>query len=99
VTVPTLTVDDSDFDTNASTSFAALFTSAFGNDGPKDVDDNDVADADAISYALGVKSTGVDSGLVDTLSGTGSCCGSMRAATSRVTWRMRPVRWRLRSAW
>ena len=37
-----------------SASFAGLFTPAFGNDGSKDADNNDVEDADAISYALGV---------------------------------------------
>src|SRR6185503_17198929 len=40
-TVPTLTVDDTDFTTNASASFAGLFTSGtFGNDGFKDTDNN-----------------------------------------------------------
>ena len=42
----------------------------FGTDGFKDSDDNDVEDADAISYALSVSApAGVDSGLVDTLTG------------------------------
>ena len=67
--VPTLTVDDSDFGTNASASFAGFFTQAFGNDGFKDEDDNDVPDPDALSYRLDVKSPGVASGLVDSLSG------------------------------
>ena len=50
-------------------SFAGLFDSTFGADGPKDADDNDVADADAITYALGILAPGVDSGLDDALSG------------------------------
>src|SRR5690606_17188093 len=50
-------------------SFAALFTSAFGADGAKDADDDGAADADAISYALGISAAGADSGLVDTLTG------------------------------
>ncbi len=68
--VPTLTVDDSDLATNASLSFAALFTApAFGADGPKDTDNNDVADTDAITYALGVNVPGSASGIFDTLTG------------------------------
>jgi hypothetical protein len=71
VAVPTLTTDDTEIpDTAGPTSFAGLFTSAFGQDGFKDSDDNDVEDADAITYALGVSALGgVDSGLRDTLSG------------------------------
>ncbi|MEE9102039.1 DUF5801 repeats-in-toxin domain-containing protein [Pseudomonas nitroreducens] len=70
-TVPTLTTDDTDIpDTAGPTSFANLFTAAFGQDGFKDADHNHVQDADAITYALGVSASGgVDSGLVDTLSG------------------------------
>ncbi len=68
--VPTLTVDDSDLVTNATLSFAGLFTApAFGADGPKDTDDNDVADTDAITYALGVNVPGSASGIFDTLTG------------------------------
>ena len=69
--VPPLTTDDTDIPTSTdSASFAGLFTSAFGEDGFKDSDDNDVEDADAITYALGVSAPGgVDSGLRDTLSG------------------------------
>ena len=33
--IPTLAVDETDFATNASASFAGLFTPAFGNDGPR----------------------------------------------------------------
>ena len=66
--VPTLTVDETTFATDASASFAGLFTSgAFGNDGFKDADNNDVEDADAISYKLGISAPNVASGLVDTL--------------------------------
>ncbi|WP_343572926.1 DUF5801 repeats-in-toxin domain-containing protein [Pseudomonas sp.] len=70
-TVPTLTTDDTDIpDTAGPTSFANLFTAAFGQDGFKDADHNHVQDADAITYSLGVSASGgVDSGLVDTLSG------------------------------
>ncbi|WP_207886450.1 DUF5801 repeats-in-toxin domain-containing protein [Pseudomonas sp. 30_B] len=70
-TAPTLTTDDTDIpDTAGPTSFAGLFTSDFGKDGFKDTDDNNVQDANAITYALGVSASGgVDSGLVDTLSG------------------------------
>ncbi|WP_371229178.1 DUF5801 repeats-in-toxin domain-containing protein [Pseudomonas sp. QE6] len=69
--VPTLTTDDTDIpDSAGPTSFANLFTAAFGQDGFKDSDHNHVQDADAITYALGVSASGgVDSGLVDTLSG------------------------------
>ncbi|MFI8610216.1 DUF5801 repeats-in-toxin domain-containing protein [Pseudomonas sp. NPDC077649] len=69
--VPTLTTDDTDIpDSTDPTSFAGLFNSAFGEDGFKDADNNDVEDADAIAYALGVSAdNGVDSGLRDTLSG------------------------------
>ncbi|MFC5697113.1 DUF5801 repeats-in-toxin domain-containing protein [Pseudomonas sp. GCM10022186] len=69
--VPTLTTDDTDIpDSAGPTSFAGVFTAAFGQDGFKDTDDDDVQDADAITYALGVSATGgVDSGLLDTLSG------------------------------
>ena len=48
--------DDTDTpnDIAGPASFAGLFTPDFGADGFKDADDNDVEDADAISYALGV---------------------------------------------
>ncbi|WP_143087934.1 DUF5801 repeats-in-toxin domain-containing protein [Nitratireductor indicus] len=70
-TLPTLVTDDTDItDTTGPVSFAGLFTHDFGADGFKDADDNDAADADAISYALSLKNgNGTDSGLVDTLSG------------------------------
>ncbi len=70
-TVPTLVTDDTDItDTAGPVSFASLFTSAFGQDGFKDADDNDIADADAISYALSITGgNGTDSGLNDTLTG------------------------------
>ena len=70
--MPTLTTDDTDIpDSAGPTSFAGLFTADFGEDGFKDADDNNVQDADAISYALGVKDGGsnVLSGLTDTLTG------------------------------
>src|SRR5204863_34074 len=66
--LPSLIVDETNFAIDASASFAALFTSSFGNDGPKDTDDNDIPDTNAITYALGVSAPGVNSGLVDTLS-------------------------------
>ena len=69
---PTLVTDDTDTpnDMAGAVSFAGLFTLGLWRDGFKDADDNDVEDADAISYALGVSAPGgVDSGLVDTLSG------------------------------
>jgi T1SS-143 domain-containing protein len=57
-TQPSLTVDETDLSTNASASFAGVFTSSFGADG-----------AGTITYALGISAPGADSGLVDTLSG------------------------------
>ncbi|MHC5349294.1 DUF5801 repeats-in-toxin domain-containing protein, partial [Metapseudomonas furukawaii] len=71
VVVPTLTTDDTEVPDNAGpVSFAGLFTSAFGEDSFKDSDNNDLEDADAIAYALEVSAPGgVDSGLLDTLSG------------------------------
>ncbi|SDH11690.1 DUF5801 repeats-in-toxin domain-containing protein [Nitrosomonas sp. Nm132] len=69
---PTLTTDDTEIvDTAGPVSFAGLFTSAFGNDGFKDADDDDVQDADAITYALGVSGANAVSGLTDTLTGDG----------------------------
>jgi len=61
-----LTVDDSDLATNATANFGfgqpgSLFNVAFNADGP--------AAVNSIVYALGVKSTGVASGLVDTFTG------------------------------
>ncbi|RFQ15971.1 hypothetical protein D0N87_27190, partial [Pseudomonas sp. ATCC 13867] len=69
--VPTLTTDDTHIpDSDGPTSFADLFSPDFGMDGFKDADDDNVQDADAVTYALGVSAdNGVDSGLVDTLSG------------------------------
>jgi hypothetical protein len=67
---PTLIVDDSDFTTDDSASFAGVFTTDFGTDGPKDSDNDGTPDDDATAYALGV--TGgpdADSGLTDTLTG------------------------------
>ncbi|OWK21359.1 hypothetical protein AJ88_10970, partial [Mesorhizobium amorphae CCBAU 01583] len=68
-TVPTLTTDDTDIPDTTSADFSTIFSAAFGADGFKDSDDNDVQDTDAITYALDVKSAGVDSGLDDTISG------------------------------
>ena len=67
--VSALTVDDSDFDANASASFASLFTVNFHNDGFKDSDHNGVQDTDALTYSLGVSAPNADSGLLDTLTG------------------------------
>lgn len=66
--VPVLTVDESTLATNASASLAGLFTAGdFGNDGFKDFDNDNLEDADAIAYRLGVSAPGVASGLTDTL--------------------------------
>nr|WP_237451847.1 DUF5801 repeats-in-toxin domain-containing protein [Qipengyuania oceanensis] len=69
--LPQLVTDDTDItDTAGPVSFAGLFDVAFGADGFKDADDNDVADADAVTYALSITGgNGTDSGLNDTLSG------------------------------
>ncbi|WP_448505958.1 retention module-containing protein [Immundisolibacter sp.] len=56
--LPTLTVDESALGTDATTSFAGLFTSAYGADG-----------AGSVTYALGVSASGADSGVVDTATG------------------------------
>ncbi|MER8465113.1 DUF5801 repeats-in-toxin domain-containing protein [Mesorhizobium sp. M1396] len=68
-TVPTLTTDDTNIPDTSSASFSGIFDVAFGTDDFKDSDNNDVQDADAVTYELGVKSAGIDSGLDDTLSG------------------------------
>ena len=48
----------------------ACSTPLFGNDGPLDVDDNDVADADALAFSLSITGgDGTDSGLIDVISG------------------------------
>ncbi|MFL6745950.1 MAG: DUF5801 repeats-in-toxin domain-containing protein [Sphingomicrobium sp.] len=57
-TQPTLTVDETVLATNATASFAGVFTSAFGADG-----------AGTVAYTLGISAPGADSGLIDTLSG------------------------------
>jgi len=69
--VPTLTTDDTAIPgSDGPTDFSVLFDTDFGKDGFKDADDDDAEDADAVTYALGVKDVnGVDSGLVDTLTG------------------------------
>ncbi|TIT83211.1 MAG: hypothetical protein E5W56_03125, partial [Mesorhizobium sp.] len=56
-TVPTLTTDDTNIPDTTSADFSGVFTTDPGTDG------------DAVTYELGVKSAGVDSGLDDTLSG------------------------------
>ncbi|WJD71358.1 DUF5801 repeats-in-toxin domain-containing protein [Pseudomonas asiatica] len=56
-TEPVLTVDETDLTTNATQSFAANFTSAFGADG-----------AGTLTYALGVVASA--SGLIDTATGS-----------------------------
>ena len=55
---PNLTVDETTLATNASASFAGVFTSSFGSDG-----------AGAVTYALGISAAGANSGLVDTATG------------------------------
>ncbi|MEP7315096.1 MAG: DUF5801 repeats-in-toxin domain-containing protein, partial [Sphingomicrobium sp.] len=57
-TEPNLTVDETNLATDASASFAGLFTSSFGADG-----------AGAKTYGISVSSVGVDSGLIDTVTG------------------------------
>ncbi|MER9640563.1 DUF5801 repeats-in-toxin domain-containing protein [Mesorhizobium sp. M0239] len=57
-TVPPLITDDTDIPDTASASFASVFSVDAGADG-----------LDGVTYALDVKSAGVDSGLDDTLSG------------------------------
>ncbi|HEX8027051.1 MAG TPA: DUF5801 repeats-in-toxin domain-containing protein, partial [Vicinamibacterales bacterium] len=68
---PDLFTDDTDVPNGTdSASFAGLFTGAFGNDGFKDSDDNDVQDSDAITYSLSLKDgPGTDSNLNDVLTG------------------------------
>ncbi|WP_423066393.1 DUF5801 repeats-in-toxin domain-containing protein [Devosia sp. CN2-171] len=66
---PGLTVDDSDFVTDDSVSYANLFDVDFGTDGGKDADNDGTVDDDAVAYTLGISGDGDDSGLVDTLSG------------------------------
>ena len=62
-----LTVDETNFGTDATASFAASFTALFGNDGPLDANHDGVADAGAVTYALSVNAGAT--GLVDTLTG------------------------------
>jgi VCBS repeat-containing protein len=57
--LPTLTVDESDFSTDATASFASVFTPVFGADGP--------AAANAVTYTLGINAGAT--GLVDTATG------------------------------
>ena len=65
----TLTVDETVLATNATANFATAFTAAFGADGPLDANHDGVADAGAVTFALGISASGAASGLVDTLSG------------------------------
>ncbi|MFC5695699.1 retention module-containing protein [Pseudomonas sp. GCM10022186] len=58
-----LQVDETTLGVTDSTNFAGAFTSVFGADG--------AAPGNAISYSLGVKSPGVDSGLRDSATGNG----------------------------
>ncbi|WP_281407791.1 DUF5801 repeats-in-toxin domain-containing protein [Mesorhizobium sp. M2E.F.Ca.ET.209.01.1.1] len=62
-----LTVDETTLATNATASFAGAFTPNFGADGPLDADHNGVADAGAVTYALGFNAG--STGLVDTATG------------------------------
>jgi len=66
--VPPLVVDETTFG-SVFADFSDLFDTAFGNDGFKDTDDDDVADADAITYAVTISNAGDDTGLVDSLTG------------------------------
>ncbi len=68
--IPTLVTDDTNTpDDTASTSFADIFTVDFGADGPKDENDDETEDADAVTYALGISAPDADSGLNDSLTG------------------------------
>jgi T1SS-143 domain-containing protein len=69
--VPTLTTDDTNVPgSSSSASFESLFTHNFGADGFKDTDDNDIEDANAIRYALGLTGgINVASGVFDTVTG------------------------------
>ncbi len=60
-TQPSLTVDETILATNASADFSGIFSHSFGADG--------AAAANSIVYTLGVSSSGVDSGLIDTATG------------------------------
>ncbi|TGP13156.1 hypothetical protein EN874_033475, partial [Mesorhizobium sp. M1D.F.Ca.ET.231.01.1.1] len=62
-----LTVDETTLATNATASFAGAFTPNSGADGPLDADHNGVADAGAVTYALGFNAG--STGLVDTATG------------------------------
>ncbi|MGE4350335.1 MAG: DUF5801 repeats-in-toxin domain-containing protein, partial [Candidatus Berkiella sp.] len=64
-TIPALSLDESSFD-SVSGFFDVLFATNFGNDGFKDTNNDDIQDADAITYVLSVGNAA--SGLVDTLS-------------------------------
>ena len=55
---PSLTVDETNLATNATASFAGLFTSSFGADG-----------AGTVTYALAISAPGANSGLVDVATG------------------------------
>ena len=53
--MPTLTVDETHLcDRRLGLVCGPVHVGAFGNDGFKDADNNDIEDADAISYALGI---------------------------------------------
>ena len=60
-TQPSLTVDETNLSINASASFAGVFTSLFGADGP--------AASNATVYVLGISAPGAASGLTDSLTG------------------------------
>jgi len=64
---PSLVVDETDFSSDDSASFINQFTVDFGSDGFKDSDNNNVEDADAVSYVFSIQSNNVNSGLVDVL--------------------------------
>jgi VCBS repeat-containing protein len=69
-TQPNLIVDETVLATNASASFASVFTPTFGADGPLDADHNGIADAGAVTYALGITGgNGTASGLTDVATG------------------------------
>jgi VCBS repeat-containing protein len=59
VGAPALTVDDTTLGTDATQSFAGLFTASAGADGQDG----------SIAYVLGIKAPGVDSGIIDVATG------------------------------
>ena len=64
---PDLVVDETTLGTDDSADFSGAFSPLYGADGPKDDNDDQIADDDATTYELGVIAG--PSGLVDTITG------------------------------